>query len=172
MARAGRKRKPRGKDGEIIRAVKEVNTVTYMDGIEPAKDDRAKTPSISRLTVVERMGVKGGMLTAGNELERLWHLCRRYATCAPSINAKVSSLHRGYGHEGELTEDVIDFGVRVHLKYQEGIKAMMKPHADPRYGRSVVRSVVAACVENKPLTKDGEILCKHGLKTLADHWRY
>jgi hypothetical protein len=143
-----------------------------MDGVVVTQDDLKTAAGASRLTVLERMGIKGGQLTAGNELERLWHLCRRYATCAPSINAKASSMHRGYGHEGELTEDVIDFGVRVHTKYQEGIKAMMRGSDDSRHGQCVVQAVLAACLENKPLTDSGETMCRAGLKTLADHWNY
>jgi hypothetical protein len=138
-----------------------------MNNLVVTVEDKKTTATVSRLSVLEAMGICGGPLEAGKELERLWHLCRKYATDAPSINAKVSSLHRGYGHEGDQSEDVVAFGVKVHSKYQAGIGVVSAAH-----GRGAVRAIVAACIENETLTDGGKDLCRLGLASLADEWNY
>jgi hypothetical protein len=131
-------------------------------------EDKKTIATVFRLSVLEAMGVSGGSLAAGRELERLWHLCRKYATDAPSINAKVSSLHRGtHGHDGDQSEDVVAFGVKVHAKYQAGISAVKA-----KYGRDAVKAMVAACIENETLTDCGKDWCRLGLVALADEWNY
>jgi hypothetical protein len=179
--RAGRKRKqdvPRRRDGKAIAVDGRIFTTTWREDVIITIEDQKTVATASRKTVLERIGVGKSGIAAGNELERLWHLCRKYATSAPSINAKVSSLNSGHGHEGDLTEDVIDFGVKVHAKYQGGIRAMVwakyedMKEPDPVYGRQVVVAVLAACLENKALTDSGAILCRQGLAVLSDHWNY
>jgi hypothetical protein len=177
--RPGRKRKQdveRAQSGRILHPLPGVDqrTAYAMDGFIETPEDQRTVATAIRLTVLEKMGISGSSLEAGKEIERLWHLCRKYATDAPSINAKVSSPHRGgHSHEGELSEGVIGFGVKVHDKYQAGIKAMRALEQDERYGRGqVIEAVVGACVENKPLTESGKALCKQGLVVLAKEWNY
>jgi hypothetical protein len=180
--RPGRKRKQgveRAEGGRIIHPIVGPDRRTaYMTNLVVTVEDKKTTATASRLSVLEAMGISGGPLEAGKELERLWHLCRKYNTDAPSINAKVSSPHRGgHSHEGELSEGVTLFGKKVHDKYQAGIKAMATDRyglkePDDRYGRAVIKAVVGACVENKPLTESGRVLCKQGLVVLAKEWNY
>jgi hypothetical protein len=181
--RPGRKRKQgveRAQSGRILHPLPGVDqrTAYAMDGFIETPEDQRTVATAIRLTVLEKMGISGSSLEAGKEIERLWHLCRKYATDAPSINAKVSSPHRGgHSHEGELSEGVIGFGVKVHDKYQAGIKAMKwdryaLKEPNEQYGRAVIEAVVAACVENKPLTESGKALCKQGLVVLAKEWNY
>jgi hypothetical protein len=182
--RPGRKRdskRDRFTGGRITPPIHRVVTdgrTAYMTDLVITVEDKKTTATARRLSVLEAIGISGGSLEAGKELERLWHLCRKYATDAPSINAKVSSPHRGgHSHEGELSEGVIGFGVKVHDKYQAGIKAMKwdryaLKEPNEQYGRAVIEAVVAACVENKPLTESGKALCKQGLVVLAKEWNY
>jgi hypothetical protein len=181
--RPGRKRKQgveRAQSGRILHPLPGVDqrTAYAMDGFIETPEDQRTVATAIRLTVLEKMGISGSSLEAGKEIERLWHLCRKYATDAPSINAKVSSPHRGgHSHEGELSEGVIGFGVKVNAKYQDGIRAMAAAsyglkEPDDRYGRAVIKAVVGACVENKPLTESGKALCKQGLVVLAKEWNY
>jgi hypothetical protein len=171
--RPGRKRKqvdrhPCGQTVKVRLDATPDRRTAYMTNLVVTVEDKKTTATVFRLSVLEAMGVSGGSLAAGRELERLWHLCRKYATDAPSINAKVSSLHRGtHGHDGDMSEDVIAFGVKIHAKYQAGIKAV-----SAKYGRDAVKAIVAACIENASLTEGGEALCKQGLTTLADIWNY
>jgi hypothetical protein len=146
----------------------------YMNNLVVTVEDKKTTATVSRLSVLEAMGISGGPLEAGKELERLWHLCRKYATDAPSINAKVSSPHRGgHSHEGDQSEDVVAFGEKVHAKYQAGIKAVKD-----KYGRGAVRAMIAVCISNESLmdgctmTDEGRDLCRLGLVALADEWNY
>jgi hypothetical protein len=139
-----------------------------MNNLVVTVEDKKTTATVFRLSVLEAMGISGGSLEAGKELERLWHLCRKYATDAPSINAKVSSLHRGsHGHEGDQSEDVVAFGEKVHAKYQAGIRAVSAKH-----GRDAVKAIVAACIENETLTDCGKDSCRLGLAVLAEEWNY
>jgi hypothetical protein len=171
--RPGRKRKqvdrhPCGQTVKVRLAPTEDRRTAYMNNLVVTVEDKKTTATVSRLSVLEAMGVSGGPLEAGKELERLWHLCRKYKTDAPSINAKVSSPHRGsYGHDGDQSEDVAAFGVKVHAKYQAGIRAVSDKH-----GREAVRAIVAACIENETLTDCGNDWCRLGLGTLADEWNY
>jgi hypothetical protein len=171
--RAGRKRKqvdrhPCGQTVKVRLVGTEDERTAYMNNLVVTLEDKKTTATRSRLSVLEAMGISGGPLEAGKELERLWHLCRKYATDAPSINAKVSSLHRGtHGHEGDQSEDVVAFGVKVHSKYQAGIRVVSAAH-----GRGAVKAIVAACIENETLTDGGKDLCRLGLVALADELNY
>jgi hypothetical protein len=178
--RPGRKRdskRDRFTGGRITPPIHRVVTdgrTAYMTDLVITVEDKKTTATARRLSVLEAIGISGGSLEAGKELERLWHLCRKYATDAPSINAKVSSLHRGsHGHEGDQSDGVVAFGEKVHAKYQAGIRAVKD-----KYGSGAVKAMVAVCISNESLmdgctlTDEGRDLCRLGLVVLADEWNY
>jgi hypothetical protein len=180
----GRKRKENVARYECGKIKHEIMEIQVDNGTSEWKDvafrerviDGKAVTLIGRQTALEALvagidTVKAKRLTlAADEFEKLWHLCRRHYLDAPSINAKVSSLNRGrQGHEGELSQKVVDFGVACHDRYQKAIVHLMdsvkdyNPHA-------VIKSVLAFSIENKQGT-NGELV-RHGLDKLADFWGY
>jgi hypothetical protein len=107
------------------------------------------------------------LMLAAEEFEKLWHLCRRHYLDAPSINPKISSPDRGHGHEGELSQGVVDFGRKCHERYQGAIKALMESADHPH---AVIKAILAFVVENKEGIS-GDFV-RHGLVKLADFWGY
>lgn len=137
-----------------------------IDNRDRVIDGKAVT-LISRLTVLEAIlaGVdeirRKRLDMAAQELCRLYHLCRRFASDAPPINAKTSSLNSGHGHEP--TDDrILSLGVKVHKRYQDGIRAFNRD-------RVMISAVVSVCLRNEIADKD---LTIKGLGILADFYGF
>lgn len=174
MARAGRKRKqgveryPSGEAKKSNVAEMPFNTENIVE-----TGDRGKK-FLRRKTELEQMGCTQAQQNAGLEIHKLWRLCRVHYLDAPSIDAKVSNPNGGYGHAPqELDDNQINFGVEVHRRYQNAIRAVSDSARDAQMNPKIVlKALLGICVENKPATQASKEDCIFALRALVQHFKF
>lgn len=175
MARGGRKRNQgveRYPSGEAKKPTV-METPYNMSNVEET-GDRGKR-FLRRKSTVELMGCTQAQQSAALELQKLWRLCRIHYLDAPNIEAKVANPNGGFAHAPqELDDNQINFGVEVHRRYQNAIRAVVdsaKKDAGKDY-KIVLKALLGVCVENKEATEIGRDNCIFALRSLVQHFKF
>ena len=101
-------------------------------------------------------------LEAGKKFHALWDRARRHYLDAPNPNPKIGSLDRGFGHEPDLSEEMIERGLRSKEAYDAAYKVIIE------CGVQVVTVIESVCFGDEvPWRLD---YAKKGLSALARHF--
>jgi hypothetical protein len=166
MARQGRKRKqnvvrfPGGQIKKQETLLMPRNTV----GIVVTGDERSGQRLMRMQSPLDVLNITRAQKLAGEELIRLKDLCRRYYFDTPRPFPKVSDPDRSHGHDGELSDRIIDLGAKHMKRYSRAVERLRQ------VGRGVIPVVCATCFENKMPTANERPKLYSGLSALAELW--
>jgi hypothetical protein len=133
-------------------------------GIVVTGDERTGQRLMRMQSPLDVLNITRVQKLAGEELIRLKDLCRRYYFDTPRPFPKVSDPDRSHGHDGELSDRIIDLGAMHMRRYSRAVDRLRLA------GRGVIPVVCATCFENKMPTADERPKLYKGLTALAEHW--
>ena len=101
-------------------------------------------------------------LEAGSRFRDLRDRALRLYYDAPLPHAKISSMERGFSHDPEQTEEMVEKGVKSNLAYTSAYRVVIN------CGTKVVIAVECVCLADTIPWRLGEV--KKGLSALVEHF--